>query len=215
MVRLEAALLIACVALSAPLATAQTVRDPFADLLARRTPAPNQDLIDYNESAERARAYLREGRRDDGILILSPEDVRFRLFNDCEPVTVNGPYIWWEIGSDPGSTVRRGSTTWSIRTTAETRFRNAGVLGERGRRGGFGLEMSGSPTGFDATATFSKAVIDLASGEVGTAATWERATMFGGRGRSTPEAVASDLIDSFLTDYLAANEDACAERRAP
>ena len=39
MVRLEAAFLIAFVALSAPPATAQTVRDPFADLLARRTPA--------------------------------------------------------------------------------------------------------------------------------------------------------------------------------
>ena len=57
MVRLEAALLIAFVALSAPPVTAKTVRDPFADLLARRTPAPNQEARQLAR-CERTGGYL-------------------------------------------------------------------------------------------------------------------------------------------------------------
>ena len=91
------------------------------------------------------------------------------------------------------------------------------MLNEQGRGvGWFELEMSGLPPDFHATATFEKAVIDLASGEVGIRGMWTT-RVFAGRGgwtSSPPEAVASMMVDGFLTDYLAVNQDACAERRA-
>ena len=58
-------------------------------------------------------------------------------------------------------------------------------------------------------------MIDLATGEVAFAGTYSLVGL-GGRSRidPTPEAKASSMIDRFLTDYLAANVDACADRNA-
>ena len=90
------------------------------------------------------------------------------------------------------------------------------MLDEEAReRGMFRLRTTRSPDDFYARASFEKVVIDLATGEVAFANTWGFVG-FGGRGRMgrTPEAKASSFIDEFLTRYLTANADACAERGA-
>ena len=170
--------------------------------------------IDFNESAERARALRAAGESWFDRL---PSD-RFQLYNDCEPVTVRTPYL--SLFTDAGveaDVAAMQRTAARIRRTAETRFGNAGVLDAEAReRGRFGIRIAGSPYDFDARASFEKVVIDLATGEVAFADTWGLMGL-GGRGRidATPEAKASSMIDRFLTDYLAANADACAERSAP
>lgn len=169
--------------------------------------------VDFNESAERARALRRSGARFDKRL---PGE-RFQLFNDCEPVTVGTPNL--SLFTDAGVEADMAAmqrTAARIRRTAETRFGNAGVLAAEARgRGWFGIRIAGSPDDFDARASFEKVVIDLATGEVAFTGTYSLVGL-GGRGRinPTPEAMASDMIDLFLTDYLAANADACAERDA-
>lgn len=169
--------------------------------------------VDFNESAERARALRRGGSRFDKRL---PGE-RFQLFNDCEPVTVGTPNL--SLFTDAGVEADMAAmqrTAARIRRMAETRFGNAGVLDAEGRaRGRFGIRIAGSPDDFDARASFEKVVIDLATGDVAFADTYSLVGL-GGRGRidPTPEAKASSMIDRFLTDYLAANTDACAERGA-
>ena len=169
--------------------------------------------IDFNESAERARTLRRDGSWFDTNL---PGE-RFQLFNDCEPVTVRTPNL--ALFTDAGVEADLAAMQWTaarIRRTAETRFGNAGVLdAEAQERGWFGIRIAGSPEDFDARASFEKVVIDLATGEVAFADTYSLMGL-GGRGRidPTPEAKASRMIDRFLTDYLAANADACAERDA-
>ena len=133
-------------------------------------------------------------------------------------MTVRTPYL--SLFTDAGveaDVAAMQRTAARIRRTAETRFGNAGVLDAEAReRGRFGIRIAGSPYDFDARASFEKVVIDLATGEVAFADTWGLMGL-GGRGRidATPEAKASSMIDRFLTDYLAANADACAERSAP
>ena len=170
--------------------------------------------IDFNESAERART-LREGGGSWFDRFLPGE--RFELFNNCERLTVWSPNLWLftDAGIEADVTAMDG-TAEQIRRMAETRFRNAGVLEAEGReRGLFGIRIAGSPDDFDARASFQKVVIDLATGEVAFAETYALMGL-GGRGRvdSTSVAKASILIDQFLTNYLAANADACAERGA-
>ena len=93
-------------------------------------------------------------------------------------------------------------------------FWNAGLLDAMGRqRGWFGILIAGAPHDFIARASFAKVVIDLATGDIAFIDTWDFMGP-GGHGTisPTPEAWASSTIDLFLTDYLAANADACAER---
>ena len=222
MVRLEAVLVLALVALSAPPAAAQTVRDPFADLLARRTAAANQDLIDYNASAERARALRQSG----SVPWRYVANDRFRLFNDCAPVTVIGPGIIIVMDADYDTEwAMRDRVTAQIERTAKTRLRNACVLDEQGpERGRFYIEAWGSPDFVYVRASFAKVVIDLATGEPAFTETIAHVGIASAR-RSRPDEVlsataaavlerASTLIDSFVTGYLAANAEACAQRRA-
>ena len=173
--------------------------------------------FDFNESAERARTLLADGRSQfEWELRITTKG--FELFNDCEPVTVEWPKL--ALFSNSGieaDIAAMQSTARRIQRTAETRFRNTGVLDEEARkRGRFQIRITGSPDDFYARASFQKVVIDLATGEVAFADTWGIAG-FGGRGRMdrTPEAKASSSIDQFLADYLAANAGACAERGIP
>ena len=171
--------------------------------------------VDFNESAERGRT-LRAGGGSwfERVLERLPSEP-FQLFNDCEPVTIRTPdlalFTDASIETDVAAMARISA---GIQRTAETRFRNAGVFDTEAReRGLFSIRIAGSPYDFDARGSFKKVVIDLATGEVAFANTWALIGL-GGRDRisPTPEAVASDFIDRFLTDYLAANADACAER---
>ena len=169
--------------------------------------------IDFNESAERAQT-LRAGG---GSFFERLPSNRFELYNDCEPVTVRTPDL--SLFTDAGveaDVAAMERTSARIRRTAETRFRNAGVFDTEAReRGQFRIRIAASPYDFDARASFKKVVIDLATGDVAFADRWALMGL-GGRGRinPTPEAWASSIIDRFLTDYLAANADACAERGA-
>ena len=169
--------------------------------------------IDFNESAERART-LRAGG---GSLFERLPGERFELFNDCEPVTVMTPdlALFTDAGIDTDIAAMEATSAWIQRVT-ETRFRNAGVFdGESRERGWLRIRMAGSPYDFDARLSFRKIVIDLATGDVAMVTTYALMGL-GGRGRinQTPEAWASSTIDDFLTDYLAVNADACAERGA-
>ena len=191
----------ATAALSTPLATPSRADGQSA-----------RPRIDFNESAERART-LRQGGGSWFERYLPGE--RFELFNDCEPMTVGTPSL--ALFTDAGIEADMAAMEWTaerIRRMAETKFRNAGVL-EAGGRGRFRIRIAGSLDDFDARASFQKVVIDLATGEVAFAETYALMGL-GGRGRigPTPVAKASTLIDQFLTNYLAANADACAERGA-
>lgn len=169
--------------------------------------------IDFNESAERART-LRAGG---GSFFERLSSDRFQLYNDCEPVTMRAP--WLALFTNAGikaDMAAMQATSSRIRSTAETRFRNAGVFdGEARERGRFRIRMGGSPYDFDALASFEKVVIDLVTGDVAFASTWTLRGL-GGRDRvdSTPEAKASSMTDRFLTDYLDVNAEACTERSA-
>ena len=169
--------------------------------------------VDFNESDERART-LRAGG---GSWFEGLPSERFQLLNDCEPVTVKTPdlSLFTDAGIETDIAAMQGTAAW-IQRTAETRFRNAGVLDADAReRGRFAIRIAGSPHDFDARVSFEKVVIDPATAKVAFADTYSLVGL-GGRGRidPTPEAKASSMIDRFLTDYLAANADACAERDA-
>ena len=129
-----------------------------------------QPQVDFNESAERARALRRDGSWSDKNL---PGE-RFQLFNDCEPVTFQTPSL--SLYTDAGVEADMAAMQWTaarIRGMAETRFGIAGVLDAEAREHGrFGIRIAGSPDDFDARASFEKVVIDLATGEVAFADTY-------------------------------------------
>ena len=169
--------------------------------------------IDFNESAKRARR-LRERGRDAAWSERRPSEP-FQLFNDCEPVTLHRPTIAVFTDADFETDYAAiQKTAAQIQSAAETTFWNASLLDARGRqRGFFGMLIAGTPHDFVARAYFAKVVIDLATGDIAFIDTWAFMGPSGlGTTTPTPEAWASSTIDLFLTDYLAANADACAER---
>lgn len=169
--------------------------------------------VDFNESAERART-LRERGRGGSWSERRPSEP-FQLFNDCEPVTLHRPTIALFTDADfETDSAAIEKTAAQIQRAAETRFWNAGLLDAMGRqRGWFGILIAGAPHDFIGRASFAKVVIDLATGDIAFIDTWD---FMGPGGHSTisptPEVWASSTIDLFLTEYLAANADACAER---
>ena len=197
------------------------ISTPLAKLSGAEAQSPRPQ-IDYNASAERARALRQSG----SVPWRYVADDRFRLFNDCAPVTVIQPGIVMitDAGYD-AEWAMRDRVTAQIQRTAKTRFRNAGVLDEQGpERGRFYIEVWGSPDAFHVRASFAKVVIDLATGEAAFAETIVLAGIASAR-TSRPDAVlsateavvlerASTFTDTFVTDYLAANAEACAQRRA-
>ncbi len=168
--------------------------------------------VDFNESAERARTLQR-----DTSPFSSLRSKPFELFNNCEPVAVG--MLRFPLFTDAGieaDMARMQRIEARILRMIETRFRYAGLLDEEaGESGRLEIRIAGSPDNFDARGAFEKVVIDLATGDVAFAATWSLSGL-GGRGRiyTTPEAWASSMIDRFITDYLAVNAAACAERSA-
>ena len=203
MVRLKAAVLIAVAALSAPPTT---------------TAQPTEEEVRSFERSVGALLEAARSRGSNGPLPPFFPSERFELFNDCEPVTVRVgvPFdiaLYTNAGVETDIVRNRSTAAW-IQSMAAFRLLNAGVLGEEAQeRGRFRIRMTGSPDDFYARVVFQKVVIDLAAGEAAFATTWA-VSGFGGRGRidATPEAKASSLIDRFVTDYIAANADACAER---
>lgn len=191
-------------------AAAAMLMSPAASARAEGQSKPARPPIDFNEAAERAREL---GRSEPSFgKYLSSE--QFQLFNNCEPVTVGTAYV--SLDRNPSGVpdmAAIGEHRRRIRFLMETRFRNARLLdAEERARARFSISMRGSPDDFVARASFEKVVIDLATGESAFVETYTL-TALGGPGRidPTPYAKASSMIDRFLTDYLAANADACAE----
>ena len=132
---------------------------------------------------------------------------RFRLFNDCKPMTLNVLYVQTEV--DIGLTKER------LRFAAESRLREARLF-KANDHPLLVVNVNLVGAAFGISLKYQKIVIDIATKESTLATTWDSATA-GTHGGRTDFVISnlSGLLDQFLTEYLRVNESACTESPQP
>ena len=141
---------------------------------------------------------------------LSAEEVerrmnRFQLFNDCRPIdlAVEG------LSEDAR---KIGLTKESLITAAESRLRSARLYDAEASNHIY-INVNVVGMALNVLLEYNKELLDLSSGEFGTAMTWRTgSTGTHGRDASYIRSAVSEKIDKFLVEYLRVNEEACEKR---